>query len=173
MAAFNSFEGRKAIFLLAAIWIDAPVAGLRPARAGRSLTSRIPRPLMRSRLPAVRCVTSRPTIFIRTASACFFGIEWLSPNCSARCFSVMTVGVASFGATRGWSGLDALVALARADVLTGKAAVFVLDAGFPAAAALGAAFDADFFSAMVRCSFEADGFLAGKSLGRYPANKNI
>jgi hypothetical protein len=35
--------GRKAIFLLAAILIDAPVAGFRPIRADRALTCRIPR----------------------------------------------------------------------------------------------------------------------------------
>ncbi len=85
----------------------------------------------------------------------------------------MTGGVADFVAAGGWSGMDAFLALALADVLTGKAAVFVLVADFPAAAALGAAFDAYFFSAMVWYSFEADGSLAGKSCKRYPANRNI
>jgi hypothetical protein len=40
--------------LLAAIWIDSPVAGLRPVRAGRSFTSRMPRPLIRTRSPFFR-----------------------------------------------------------------------------------------------------------------------
>jgi hypothetical protein len=34
-ASFSSFAGRKAIFLLALIWMVSPVAGLRPIRAAR------------------------------------------------------------------------------------------------------------------------------------------
>jgi len=36
--SFNSLAGWKAIFLLAAIWIVAPVPGFLPVRAGRART---------------------------------------------------------------------------------------------------------------------------------------
>ena len=39
------------VFLLAMIWIASPVAGLRPTRASRFLTSRVPSPLIRMREP--------------------------------------------------------------------------------------------------------------------------
>ena len=45
--SLRSFEARKAIFLLALILMASPVAGLRPMRAGRFLTCRMPRPEMR------------------------------------------------------------------------------------------------------------------------------
>src|SRR5262245_25503208 len=51
IASFNSFEARKATFLLALIWIGSPVAGLRPMRAARLRTCRMPRPTMRMRSP--------------------------------------------------------------------------------------------------------------------------
>jgi hypothetical protein len=38
IASLSSLAGRKAIFLLALIWIGSPVAGLRPIRAARALT---------------------------------------------------------------------------------------------------------------------------------------
>src|SRR5262249_35275826 len=43
-ASFKSFAARKAIFLLALILMASPVAGLRPIRAGRLRTCRMPRP---------------------------------------------------------------------------------------------------------------------------------
>ena len=41
--SFNSLAGRKAIFLLALIFIVSPVTGFRPMRAGRARTCRMPR----------------------------------------------------------------------------------------------------------------------------------
>src|SRR5262249_23404348 len=49
IASFNSLAARKATFLLALIWIGSPVAGLRPMRAARLRTCRMPRPTMRMR----------------------------------------------------------------------------------------------------------------------------
>src|SRR5207245_156772 len=48
-ASLSSLAGRKATFLLALIWIGSPVAGLRPMRAARLRTTRMPRPPMRIR----------------------------------------------------------------------------------------------------------------------------
>src|SRR3984893_16014200 len=53
-ASFNSLEARKATFLLALIWIGSPVAGLRPMRAARLRTCRMPKPTMRMRSPFLR-----------------------------------------------------------------------------------------------------------------------
>ena len=47
--SLSSLAGRKATFLLALIWIGSPVAGLRPMRAARLRTTRMPRPPMRMR----------------------------------------------------------------------------------------------------------------------------
>src|SRR5205823_9015107 len=55
-ASLRSFEARKAIFLLALILMASPVAGLRPMRAARFLTCRLPRPEMRLREPVLRCL---------------------------------------------------------------------------------------------------------------------
>jgi hypothetical protein len=64
--SFSSFAGRKAIFLLALILIASPVAGLRPMRAARARTCRIPRPVNRTLSPFFRCcevaVTSSSSI---------------------------------------------------------------------------------------------------------------
>src|SRR5271166_5299533 len=54
IASLSSFAGRNATFLLALIWICSPVAGLRPIRAARERTCRIPRPAMRTRSPIFR-----------------------------------------------------------------------------------------------------------------------
>jgi MFS family permease len=55
-ASFKSFAARKAIFLLALILMASPVAGLRPIRAGRLRTCRMPRPTILMRLPFFRCL---------------------------------------------------------------------------------------------------------------------
>src|SRR5262249_35924269 len=55
-AFFKSFAARKAIFLLALILMASPVAGLRPIRAGRLRTCRMPRPPILMRLPFFRCL---------------------------------------------------------------------------------------------------------------------
>jgi len=53
--SLRSFEARNAIFLLALILMVSPVPGLRPMRAGRFLTCRMPRPEIRIRAPFFRC----------------------------------------------------------------------------------------------------------------------
>ena len=55
-ASFRSLAARKATFLLALILMASPVAGLRPMRAGRLRTCRMPRPPMRMRAPRFRCL---------------------------------------------------------------------------------------------------------------------
>src|SRR5262249_16756431 len=83
-------------FLLALILIGSPVAGLRPMRAARLRTCRMPRPLMRMRSPFLRCFTRRSTRSLRIVSACFFGTSWVSARDAARCLRVTVVGVAAF-----------------------------------------------------------------------------
>src|SRR4029079_15626610 len=53
--SFNSLAARKATFLLALILIASPVAGLRPMRAARLRTDRIPSAGMRTLSPFLRC----------------------------------------------------------------------------------------------------------------------
>src|SRR5262245_25157477 len=95
-ASFSSLAARKATFLLALILIGSPVAGLRPMRAARLRTCRMPRPLMRMRSPFLRCFTRRSTRSLRIVSACFFGTSWVSARDAARCLRVTVVGVAAF-----------------------------------------------------------------------------
>src|SRR5438034_4084776 len=64
-ASLRSLDARKAIFLLALILMASPVAGLRPMRAGRLRTCRIPRPGMRMRAPFFRCLPTLSTIPVR------------------------------------------------------------------------------------------------------------
>src|SRR5204862_7121416 len=71
-ASFSSLAARKATFLLALIWISSPVAGLRPLRAARLRTWRMPRPTMRIRSPFFRCLVIMATMSLRIDSACFF-----------------------------------------------------------------------------------------------------
>src|SRR5215470_14620537 len=95
-ASLSSLAARKATFLLALIWIGSPVAGLRPMRAARLRTWRMPRPPMRMRSPFLRCFTTRPTKSPRIVSDCFFAISWLPAKVAARCFRVTVVCVAAF-----------------------------------------------------------------------------
>jgi hypothetical protein len=72
-ASFSSFAGRKATFLLAAICIVSPVAGLRPVRASRWRTSSVPRPPIRMRSPCFRCRVTPSTIPASKSCASFLG----------------------------------------------------------------------------------------------------
>src|SRR3974377_508369 len=74
----------------------SPVAGLRPMRAARLRTTRMPRPPMRIRSPFLRCLVTRPTRSPRTASVWFFDISWDSERFAARCFRVTVDGVPDF-----------------------------------------------------------------------------
>ena len=100
-ASLSSLAARKATFLLALIWIASPVAGLRPMRAARLRTCRIPRPTMRIRSPFFRCLVILVTRSLRMASACFLDNSWSSAMADARCLSVTVVGVAAFFAIFG------------------------------------------------------------------------
>src|ERR1700676_2182614 len=95
-ASLSSLAARKATFLLALIWIASPVAGLRPMRAARLRTCRMPRPTMRMRSPFFRCLVIRLTMSLRMDSACFLDNSCSSAIAAARCLSVTVVGVAAF-----------------------------------------------------------------------------
>jgi hypothetical protein len=88
-ASFSSLAGRNAIFLLAAIFIDAPVAGFRPIRAGSARTCRMPSPVSRILSPCFRYRAASATRSPNTDSATFFGRSWSSANSAAICLSVM------------------------------------------------------------------------------------
>src|SRR5205823_12557505 len=100
-ASLSSLAARNATFLLALILIGSPVAGLRPIRAARWRTCRMPSPPMRRRLPFFRCLTMLPTMSLSIASACFFATSWLSASSAARCLRV----------TVGWGFPDFLAAI--------------------------------------------------------------
>src|SRR5215468_1793884 len=108
-ASLSSLAARKATFLLALILIGSPVAGLRPMRAARLRTCRMPRPLMRMRSPFLRCLTRSPTRSLRIVSACFFGTSWVSARDAARCLMVTVVGVAAFAMVEGLPVLNHVV----------------------------------------------------------------
>src|ERR1700677_4456042 len=74
----------------------SPVAGLRPVRAARALSSRMPSPLMRIRSPRFRCVVIAVTNSASIPWACFFGRPWASPSCSNTVFNVTTGAGAAF-----------------------------------------------------------------------------
>src|SRR5262245_57816677 len=92
-ASFSSLAARKATFLLALILMGSPVAGLRPMRAARWRTCRMPSPPIRRRLPFLRCFTMRPTMSDSIASLCFLGTSWLAAISAARCLRVTVVAV--------------------------------------------------------------------------------
>src|SRR5271166_163011 len=69
----------------------SPVAGLRPMRAARFRTCRMPRPPIRMRSPFLRCLTILPTRPASMASACFFESSLSSATLAARCFNVTVV----------------------------------------------------------------------------------
>src|SRR3977135_1052362 len=98
-ASFSSLAARKAIFLLALILMDSPVAGFRPILAGRFRTWRMPSPFRRILSPFLRCRVVSVTKSPSTDSACFFGRSWLSDKAAARCLSVTVIcGAVFFGA---------------------------------------------------------------------------
>src|SRR6266849_2105155 len=100
-ASLRSLDARNATFLLALILIGSPVAGLRPMRAARWRTCKMPSPTRRRRLPFFRCLTMLSTMSLSIVSACFFAISWLSASSAARCLRV----------TVGWGFPDFLAAI--------------------------------------------------------------
>src|SRR6516164_5530852 len=87
-ASFKSLAARNATFLLALNLIASPVAGLRPMRAARFLTCKIPSPEILIRSPFLRCLVIRPTRSARRASPARF-VNWCSSaSVAARCLSV-------------------------------------------------------------------------------------
>ena len=65
--------------------------GLRPIRAWRRFTWKIPSPTMRTLLPLTRCFESAFTVSLSIATARFVGSSWASAI--AMCFSVTTGNV--------------------------------------------------------------------------------
>src|SRR5262245_29736310 len=103
IACFKSLAARNAIFLLALILMLSPVAGLRPIRAGRLRTCKMPRPFKRMRLPFLRCLVMSSTICISRALTSAFLTAWASESAVARCrrVTVSTLAFALAGATLG------------------------------------------------------------------------
>src|SRR4029079_3779844 len=96
MASLGALAARKATFLLALILMASPVAGLRPMRAGRLRTWRMPRPLRRMRLPFFRCLVMSPTMPMSMALTFAFGRPLLSANAIARWRSVTVSAFTAF-----------------------------------------------------------------------------
>ena len=67
IAIFKSLAARKATLLLALILIASPVIGLRPMRAARLRTSRMPSPAIFTRSPFFQVLGDRP---MRSSSIC-------------------------------------------------------------------------------------------------------
>ena len=114
IASLSSLAALKAIFRLAAISITWPVPGLRPVRAGRSRTCRMPRPVNRTFSPALSRVVTSATRELSTASLCCLVRLFVSANSGASCLSVTVAGVGALAAAAG-----CLVAEAEADALAG------------------------------------------------------
>src|SRR3954454_15703230 len=131
IASFSALAARNATFLLALIFTASPVAGLRPMRAGRLRTSRMPSAPKRIRSPRFRCAVTRSTTSSSRIIAARRGRSCSSAICSAKFFGVTTEA---------------------ADAFLGTAAAFCADfAGAEAFAAVflpaaGAADLADFFA---------------------------
>ena len=77
-AAAENFAAR-----LAAIWIDSPVAGLRPSRAARSAMLNFPKAAIATSRPAA----SSPAIVSKTASTAFLACSPASPAAAATCLA--------------------------------------------------------------------------------------
>src|SRR3546814_3021533 len=60
-ASFSALPALKAGFFAAAIWISSPVRGLRPVRAARARTSKVPKPIRLTLSPAFRAPVIEPT----------------------------------------------------------------------------------------------------------------
>src|SRR6202453_2514763 len=101
-ASFNSLPARKVTFLLALIFTASPVCGLRPIRASRLFTWKIPSPTIRTLLPFTRCLASRSTVSVSMVSAWVLGSSCASAISAAICFSVTTgAGVLAFATAAG------------------------------------------------------------------------
>src|SRR5690606_37508212 len=123
MASLRSFATRKATFFEALILMASPVAGLRPMRAARLRTCRMPRPVRRTLFPFFRFFTVSSTKSLKSSVAAFLERPCFSAS-SAISFDMGIVG-----------GVAVFVAVAA------------LAAGALAAGALAAAFAAGAFLA--------------------------
>src|SRR5262249_20574712 len=94
-ASLSSLAARNATFRLALILIGSPVAGLRPMRAARLRTTRMPSPPIRMRSPFLRCFAIMSMKSPRKPSVFFFAISFWAARPAARCLSV-TVGCEAF-----------------------------------------------------------------------------
>src|ERR1700712_44449 len=107
----------------------SPVAGLRPMRASRVLTARIPSPLMRIRAPCFRCVVTAATKSASRMWACFFGRAYASPSCSNTAFSVTTGAAAALALGAGATDFDLAAAGAGCFAVAFLAGALLLAAG--------------------------------------------
>jgi hypothetical protein len=150
--SFNSFAGRNAIFLLAAISMDSPIAGFRPIRAGSARTCRMPRPVTRILSPFARCFVAIVTRSVSTAVVTLFDRLWPSANSAAICLSVMVTCGAAFTATAFFPGTAAFFAGAAA--FFDEAVFFAGPAILAAGAVAFLAVEAVFFAGGMMMSFK-------------------
>src|SRR6195952_4721161 len=129
MASLSSLAGRNPTFRLALIWMLSPVAGLRPMRASRVLTARMPSPLMRTRAPCFRCVVTVATKSASRVWACFFCRACASPSCSNTAFNVTTGAAAALGLGAGATDFDLAAAGVGCLAVAFLAGAFLLAAG--------------------------------------------
>ena len=95
---------RKPSFFDALILICSPVAGLRPRRAGRFFTWKMPRPVMRTLWPFFRFFTVRSTKALRNSVEAFLVISCFSAS-SAASFDSAIVCTLSSAMLFSFSGL--------------------------------------------------------------------
>ena len=71
IASFSALPDTNAGTLDAAIWISAPVCGLRPVRAARSFTLNVPKPINCTGSPFFRLAVIASKVASNAALACF------------------------------------------------------------------------------------------------------
>ena len=117
-------RGAERCFLLALISIASPVAGLRPMRAERLRTSRVPSPAMRIRAPFLRCSPIKATVPASISFACFVEIPCASPievaswrSVTSSPFTGFTAALTAAAALTGTAFLATAAGLREATVL--------------------------------------------------------
>src|SRR4029078_12901538 len=96
MAIFRAALARNATFLRALIGIASPVAGLRPTRAARFRTRRIPRPAIFTCSPFLRCFLIIPASSSNISRPCFLVRSCCVANVKANVLVVIVEAVMGF-----------------------------------------------------------------------------
>src|SRR5690606_19619335 len=129
MASLRSFATRKATFFEALILMASPVAGLRPMRAARLRTCRMPRPVRRTLFPFFRFFTVSSTKSLKSSVAAFL---------DRPCFSASSAISFDIGIVGGVAVFVAAAAFAAGALAAGALAAGALAAAFAAGAFLAA-----------------------------------